>query len=247
MMHGNLLTKKLTNTLIKSVATMILATLSVSCGEGVSTSRQQSKVNAQKTPQPNIVYGDLIIKPESDYLMIPISIFPDANQGEKSWINASSPSFRDYKNRKNTYNLLFYSKKDASINTLLDRKAIIKSFDLIEKKATGQPIKRFWLYRIIDKDTNQDDKLDYRDATIGYLSDLSGKNLQQITPDNTQLNSWNIVQSTGAIFLEITKDTDNDKKFDRKTYIRVNLDSPGIGKEIISNELEDKIKSNIIK
>ncbi|MEO1430692.1 MAG: hypothetical protein AAFV71_16830 [Cyanobacteria bacterium J06633_8] len=201
-------------------------------------------MNSQQTPQPNIVYGDMIIKKESDYLMIPVSIFPDANQGEKSWKHLSSSSYQD---RKNVYNLIFYSKKDASINTLLDKNAIIKSFDLIEKKTIGQPSKKFWLYRIIEQDTNKDNQLNYQDATIGYLSDLSGRNLQQITPNNTQLNDWNVVQSTGAIFLEITKDTNDDKKFDTKSYIRVNLDNPGIGKEIISSDLENKIKSYIVE
>ncbi len=232
---------------LRTIATIIIATLSVSCN-AIDKTKEQSQATAQQTPQPSIIYGDLIIKKESDYLMIPISIFPDANQAEKNGISLSSASFsRSYKDRKSIYNLIFYSKKDASTNTLLDRKAIIKSFDLIEKKAIGQPVKRFWLYRIIEKDTNEDNKLDYRDATIGYFSDLSGRNLQQITPDNTQLNSWKVVQSTGAIFLEITKDTDNDKKFDTKSYIRVNLDNPGIGKEIISNDLENQIKSYIVK
>ena len=234
------------NLLIK-IASIIIATLSVSCN-AINRTKEQSQATAQKTPQPSIVYGDLIIKEETDYLMIPVSIFPDANQGEKDGGNLSSASYsRSSRDRENIYNLIFYSKKDASTNTLLDRKAIIKSFDLIEKKAIGQPVKRFWLYRIIEKDTNQDNKLDYQDATAGYFSDLSGRNLQQITPDNTQLNSWKVVQSTGAIFLEITKDTDNDKKFDTKSYIRVNLDNPAIGKEIISNQLEDEIKSYIVK
>ncbi|AFY56094.1 hypothetical protein Riv7116_3644 [Rivularia sp. PCC 7116] len=234
--------------LIKSLASIIVATLTVSCNAQVDRTRQQSQVNAQQTPQPNLVYGDMIIKKESDYLMIPVSIFPDANQGEKSWTNLSSSSYsRSYKDRKNVYNLIFYSKKDASINTLLDKKAIIKSFDLIEKKTIGQPRKRFWLYRIIEQDTNKDNKLNYQDATIGYLSDLSGRNLQQITPNNTQLNGWNVVQSTGAIFLEITKDTNNDQRFDTKSYMRVNLDNPGIGKEIISSDLENQIKSYIVE
>ncbi|MEM1394603.1 MAG: hypothetical protein AAGG00_15190 [Cyanobacteria bacterium P01_H01_bin.150] len=232
----------------KSFAIAVLYTLSISCNANVNRNSQQTQVNAQKTPQPSIIYGDLIIKEKSDYLMIPVSIFPDINQGEKKRESLLSSSYsRSYRDRKNIYNLIFYSKKDASTNTLLDRKAIIKSFDLIEKKSIGQPIKRFWLYRIIEKDTNGDDKLNYQDATIGYLSDLSGKNLQKITPDNAQLNSWKIVQSTGAIFLEITKDTDNDKKFDTKSYIRVNLDNPSIGTEIISNQLEDEIKSYIVK
>ena len=234
------------NSILKLIVSIIVATASISCNASVNRNNQQSQVNAQQTPQPNIVYGNLIINEKSDYLMIPVSIFPDMNQDEKSWINKASSS-SSYRNQKNIYNLIFYSKKDASKNILLDRKAIIKSFDLIEKKQTGQPIKRFWLYRIVEKDTNGDKKLNYQDATIGYLSDLSGRNLQKITPDNTQLNSWNIVQSTGAIFLEITKDTDNDKKFDTKSYIRVNLDNPSIGKEIISNQVENEIKSYIVK
>ncbi|MEM7713719.1 MAG: hypothetical protein AAF349_09120 [Cyanobacteria bacterium P01_A01_bin.68] len=232
---------------LKIVASIILATFSISCNARVNRNSQKSQVNAQQTPQPSIVYGDLIIKEKSDYLMIPVSIFPDINQDEKREGLLSGSYSRSYRDRKNVYNLIFYSKKDASTNALLDKKAIIKSFDLIEKKTIGQPTKRFWLYRIIDKDTNGDDKLNYQDATIGYLSDLSGRNLQKITPDNTQLNSWKIVQSTGAIFLEITKDTDNDKKFDTKSYIRVNLDNPNIGKEIIGNQLEDEIKSYIVK
>ncbi|MBV6625931.1 MAG: hypothetical protein KI793_23865 [Rivularia sp. (in: Bacteria)] len=234
--------------LIKTLVSIIFATLSVSCNTQVNRTRQQPQVNAGQTPQPNIVYGDMIIKKESDYLMIPVSIFPDVNQGEKSWSNLTSSSYsRSYKDRKNIYNLIFYSKKDASINTLLNKKAIIKSFDLIEKKTIGKPNKRFWLYRIIEQDTNKDNKLNYQDATIGYLSDLSGRNLQQITPNNTQLNSWNVVQSTGAIFLEITKDTNDDKRFDTKSYMRVNLDNPAIGKEIINSELENKIKSYIVE
>ncbi|MEO1762286.1 MAG: hypothetical protein AAFR83_10005 [Cyanobacteria bacterium J06629_18] len=235
------------NSIIKVVASIILATLSISCNARVNRNSQQSQVNAEQTPQPNIVYGDLIINEKSDYLMIPVSIFPDVNQGEKKGEGLFSGSYSSsYRDRKNIYNLIFYSKEDASTNALLDKKAIIKSFDLIEKKTIGQPVKRFWLYRIVEKDTNGDDKLNYQDATIGYLSDLSGRNLQKITPDNTQLNSWKVVQSTGAIFLEITKDTNNDNKFDTKSYIRVNLDNPSVGKEIISNQLEDEIKSYIV-
>ncbi|MGB6301465.1 MAG: hypothetical protein WBF90_35510 [Rivularia sp. (in: cyanobacteria)] len=232
--------------LLIKIANTIVAMFCVSCN--AIDNREQSQVNAQQTPQPNIVYGDLIIKQETDYLMIPVSISPDTNRASNNTGGLYSGSLsRSSKEKKNIYNLIFYSKKDASTNYLLDKKAIIKSFDLIEKKTIGQPVKRFWLYRIIEKDTNKDNKLNNRDATIGYLSDLSGRNLQQITPENTQLNNWNVVQSTGAIFLEITKDTDNDRKYDTKTYIRVNLDKPGIGKEIVSNQLEDEIKSYIVK
>lgn len=57
----------------------------------------------------------------------------------------------------------------------------------MEVKAANKPTTRVWLYRIIDQDTNTDKKLNGEDATIGYLSDLSGKNLQQITLNNTRI------------------------------------------------------------
>jgi hypothetical protein len=98
--------------------------------------------------------------------------------------------------------------------------------------------------------TNGDQKLDTQDAKIGYLSDLSGNNLQQITPNNSQILNWTLVQSAGAIFIKILKDSDNDQKFtekDETNFIRVNLDKPVIGSEIISDEIEQKIKSLLVK
>ncbi|WP_016870352.1 MULTISPECIES: hypothetical protein [Fischerella] len=62
--------------------------------------------------------------------------------------------------------------------------------------------------------------------------------------------NWAIVQNTGAIFIKILKDSDNDQKFtekDETNFIRVNLDKPVVGSEIISDEIEQKIKSLIMK
>ncbi|PMB45683.1 hypothetical protein CEN39_26830, partial [Fischerella thermalis CCMEE 5201] len=143
-----------------------------------------------------------------------------------------------------------YGKKDGKTNILLNKKAIINGFDLLEEKKAGKSSSRYWLYQIIDSDTNGDQKLDTQDAKIGYLSDLSGNNLQQITPNNSQILNWTLVQSAGAIFIKILKDSDNDQKFtekDETNFIRVNLDKPVIGSEIISDEIEQKIKSLLVK
>lgn len=58
--------------------------------------------------------------------------------------------------------------------------------------------------------------------------------------------NWNIIQSVGAMFIKIVKDSDNDKRFtdkDKTAFIKVNLDNPEIGKEIINEELEKQIQS----
>ncbi|MER3493319.1 MAG: hypothetical protein C4323_13905 [Mastigocladus sp. ERB_26_2] len=224
----------------KIAAFTLVAALSFSCEGGITRKSEQTQATAQQKSEQNLVYGELIIKEQSDYLIIPVGL-TDKNQDRLS----------SYENRYNSYNnIIFYSKKDGETHILLNKKAIITGFDLLEEKKAGKLSARYWLYQIIDSDTNGDQKLDIQDAKIGYLSDLSGKNLQQITPNNSQILNWAIVQSAGAIFIKILKDSDNDQKFtekDETNFIRVNLDKPVIGYEIISDEIEQKIKSLIMK
>ncbi|MEH1965102.1 hypothetical protein [Nostoc sp.] len=230
----------------KITTAIIIATLSFSCKSSVSRNPEQAKATDKPKPQPNLVYGDLIIKDQSDYLMIPITL---TEQNEDKGIDLKiSRSYE--RNNQLLYNLIFYRKQDGEAHLLLNKKAIINSFDLLEVKAVNKPNTRVWLYKIIDQDTNTDKKLSSEDAIIGYLSDLSGNNLQQITPNNTRIISWVIVPSQNAIFLKIIKDSDNDKKFtaeDKTNFVRVNLDKPGMGTEIISDQIEQQIKSYIFK
>ncbi|MEH2208807.1 MAG: hypothetical protein V7K53_32850 [Nostoc sp.] len=231
----------------KITTAMIVAVLSFSCKSSVSRNAEQAKATEKPKPQQNLIYGDLIIKEQSDYLMIPVSL---AEQNEDKGVDLNLS--RSYENGRNNqlYNIIFYQKQGSEAHLLLNKKAIIASFDLLEVKAANKPTTRVWLYKIIDQDTNTDKKINSEDATIGYLSDLSGKNLQQITPNNTRIISWVVVSGQNAIFLKIIKDSDNDKKFtkeDKTNFVRVNLNKIGMGTEIISDKIEQEIKSYIFK
>ncbi|PHM08892.1 hypothetical protein [Nostoc sp. 'Peltigera malacea cyanobiont' DB3992] len=231
----------------KITTAMIVAALSFSCKSSVSRNAEQAKATEKPKPQQNLIYGDLIIKEQSDYLMIPVSL---AEQNEDKGVDLNLS--RSYENGRNNqlYNIIFYQKQGSEAHLLLNKKAIITSFDLLEVKAANKPTTRVWLYKIINQDTNIDKKLNSEDATIGYLSDLSGKNLQQITPNNTRIISWVVVPGQNAIFLKILKDSDNNKKFtkeDKTNFVRVNLDKIGMGTEIISDQIEQEIKSYVIK
>ncbi|MEH2123848.1 hypothetical protein [Nostoc sp.] len=231
----------------KITTAMIVAALSFSCKSSVSRNAEQAKATEKPKPQQNLIYGDLIIKEQSNYLMIPVSL---AEQNEDKGVDLNLS--RSYENGRNNqlYNIIFYQKQGSEAHLLLNKKAIIASFDLLEVKAAKKPNTRVWLYKIIDQDTNIDKKLNSEDATIGYLSDLSGKNLQQITPNNTRIISWVVVPGQNAIFLKILKDSDNNKKFtkeDKINFVRVNLDKIGMGTEIISDQIEQEIKSYIFK
>ncbi|MDF5711248.1 MAG: hypothetical protein PUP90_27150 [Nostoc sp. S4] len=231
---------------LKKITTaIIIAAVSFSCESKITRKTEQAKATDKPKSQSNIVYGDLIIKEQSDYLMIPVNL-PEDNQEKESNLNLS----RSYQRKNLLYNIIFYRKQDGETHLLLNKKALINSFDLLEVKAAEKPITRVWLYRIIDQDTNADQKLNIEDAIIGYISDLSGKNIQQITPNNTKIINWVVVPGQNAIFIKIIKDSNNDKKFteeDKTNFVRVNLDKPGIGTEIVSEQVEQEIKSYVFK
>lgn len=228
---------------------MIVATLTLSCNTAVTrkTEDTRAKASAQSTSQPNITYGELIIKEQSDYLMIPVNVI-ERNQEKEGVLDLGSRSYE--KNNSRLYNIVFYRKQDGATHLLLNKKAIINSFDFLEPKIAGKPTTNFWIYRIIDQDTNKDKVLDSKDAVIGYISDLSGKNFQQITPNKTQILNWVVLPSQNAIFVKILKDSNNDNKFtseDQTNFVRVSLEQPSVGNEIISDQLEKQIKSYIDK
>jgi hypothetical protein len=229
----------------KITTAIVITTVALSCEPSTKTRVEQAKATEEQKPQQNIGYGDLVIKEQSDYLMIPVTV---SERSQDKDINYSLS--RSYGKENKLYNFIFYNKQDGATHLLLNKKAIINSFDFLETKLAGKIPTRFWLYKILEQDTNADKKLNFEDAILGYISDLSGKNLVKITPNNTQILNWVIIPSQNALFLKIIKDSDNDKKFterDKTNFMRVNLDKPGMGTEIISDSIEQEIKTYISK
>ncbi|UKO99697.1 hypothetical protein [Nostoc sp. UHCC 0870] len=225
--------------------TLFLASFCLSCNANTDRKSEQAKAVAQQQKEPKISYGNFTIKEESDYLMIPVNISGSYDKG--GILDSDS-----YKRGDNTllYNLIFYRKQDGDTHLLLDKQAIINSFHFIETKVAAKPPTRVWLYQIVDQDTNKDKQLNQQDAVIGYISDLSGKNLKQVTPNNTKIINWVVVPSQNAVFIKIIKDSNNDNQFtaaDKTNFVRVNLEQPSIGTEIISDQIEQRIKSYILK
>ncbi len=233
------------------VTAILLLTLLISCQNRPGQEKPQrnliqtsSAQTTQETSKKTITYGDLIINEKSDYIMIPVTLSENSDSNKGGLLRGASSYEYD---RKGLFdNILFYRKQDGESHLLLNKPAKISSFDTLEKKDPGKPPTQLLIYKIIKTDTNADKKLSYEDATIGYLSDLSGKNIQQITPNNTQILNWSIIQSIKSIFVKIIKDSNNDKKFtetDESTYLKVSLDNPTIGTEIISDSIKEQIKS----
>jgi len=232
----------ITNALIA----IIFSFFASSCQANINVKALQRKPSQQEKARPNITYGELIAHPKSEYLMFPvIGVYSDNDQPANNWLFSSSSE-----TEKRIHNIVFYDKKEGKSYLLLRNKAWILSYDLIERNAPGRATKRFWLYRIINKDTNGDQQLTTEDAIIGYISDLSGRNLKQITPNNSQMKNWKVIESMGSIFIQILKNTNNDKKItekDTSNYIRINLDNLETITEVFTPDTEEEIKSILHK
>ncbi|PMB47583.1 hypothetical protein CEN39_24115, partial [Fischerella thermalis CCMEE 5201] len=87
----------------KIAAFTLVAALSFSCEGGITRKSEQTQAAAQQKSEQNLVYGELIVKEQSDYLMIPVGL-TDKNQDR----------LYSYENRYNYYynNIIFYGKKD---------------------------------------------------------------------------------------------------------------------------------------
>ncbi|MEJ1934138.1 hypothetical protein WDZ92_28410, partial [Nostoc sp. NIES-2111] len=77
------------------VLAIFLAGVSLSCENKVTERVESGKAVGQEQTQPEISYGDLIIKEQSDYLMIPVNA-NEKNQGEKNSLDLSRYDKRNY-------------------------------------------------------------------------------------------------------------------------------------------------------
>ena len=152
---------------------------------------------------------------------------------------------------RNCNNIIFYNKKNDETHLLLQKPAIISQFyfPYYDKEYAGEKY-YFILLGIREDDTNMDGYINTDDAETVYLSDLAGRTMFKITPDNTQLIDWFIDMPTKNILMKVRFDTNKDKKFnyyDEIEIVKTSIDSPVEAKKIIGKEIKANIKKILDK
>ena len=234
-----------------------LCFLSLSCTGSVNPFSPSTTANANDSEE-NIVYGELIFPENSDYLIIPVGFSQDYRK-----IGGSVLPTTDYSRGSESvrgkpmmmYNMIFHHKQKAESHLLLSKNSIISAFNFIslpsdeEAKAEQQVLEtQFILLEIISEDTNNDEKLDRKDAIVAYLADASGKNVTQITPSNTKVVSWHLDKNQGFLLFKVIQDSDQNKEFsavDDTSFIRVNLKDIKIGSDIITEPMRQQINQKL--
>ena len=177
----------------------------------------------------------------NNYLIIPVSQKDYPNPQPSTQQMKSQARWRStYYTQFGLFNNLIFMKEDGSDKHLLFKnKVVILSFS-IPSKNIGDVI----YYRIVDKDTNGDDRLDGSDEYSFYTSDLEGKHLEKFEIPAGRLRYIYPLQDTGDLIVLVTKDTDKNgqySEYDSDFVYKLDLQSKNI-EEIVDSKLIHKIR-----
>ncbi|NER35365.1 MAG: hypothetical protein F6J93_15395 [Oscillatoria sp. SIO1A7] len=235
-----------------------IATAALLCIISLSCTATMTKNAVQSSEEQKLEYGKLVVPSHapSDYLLIPVGLPIESNKSRGFISSKGGYSEKDIYGVI-PYNLVFYNKTSGEAHLLLKRNALIDNFTFLTEKPEVQPGRSqpknkgkaiALLVKLIENDTNGDGEINRQDAIVAYLADTDGKNIKPIMPPKTTLISWHLDAKLGFLLLKIRKDANNDGTFtkeDETTFIRVNLENPEIGTEIIPEAVRQQIEQGI--
>lgn len=137
-------------------------------------------------------------------------------------------------------NILFYDRKSGLTYPLVSDTIHILSF-AIHKEFPKPMI----FYRIVKKDINVDSVYNSQDAVMLFISDIFGKNMTQVTPDDEQFLEYFYYPETQKILVKSAIDRDGNKEFssaDETNFRDMNINEPKMGREIFSTTLKDSLR-----
>lgn len=216
----------------KSIFSMILlSALFVSCKNEetpkvIYENQKDEKVDFQKIDSTEIKIADLPILLEgTDYLVHPIGDVRLYNSGNSKYgysktnkvsykiSNYSSPEITGYLS-----NLMFQHKDSLVLRPLTENKMQIQTITFLDEVAikTG---KKFFVYSLVDKDTNRDGKYDTNDIKALYISHADGSNFKKLTPEFQELLDWNVIVAKNRLYFRSIEDINKNGEFDSNDNI----------------------------
>ena len=162
----------------------------------------------------NLQFDNPIILDSSDWVLYPLTL-EELEEAENGFRSGS------YGRQYAYWNIAFYNTETKETRLLSDNlKMLINSISPKNNNTTIQPgqrnnkNERLIYYSITKTDYNQDKKLNSYDPKYLFVSDLSGQNFKQVSPDNSDLIHWEKIDRTNKILIQVRNDSNNDKKFD---------------------------------
>ncbi|WBO85133.1 hypothetical protein [Hymenobacter yonginensis] len=166
--------------------------------------------------QYRVHYNTPVSLDSTDYYYQPVSVVAQDNsrttrllESSSYYDGASSSSDRIV---GTCYNVLFFRRSSAQAQqTLLPHgRFVVTEIDDAKKPDSRWP---YLFYTILKADTNADGHQDQEDASALFVSDRSGQQLRQLTPDGTHLEGRLLLPGTSLLLVEVRPDTNHDREY----------------------------------
>lgn len=253
-------------TALPFIAVVAIYAIMPSCSNTVETIAE----NQDTLREPQLIIGDPISYSVDSLTIFPVGLSsyvpyetakPDVQRGSGnfgiisngtasvgftsySWSNSYASDIRTFTNENTANvdirNLIFYNRFTGKNYKILTDKLHIIAFSIHNE--FKNPI---IMYHVVKNDYNKDKKYDYNDPVMLYISDLYGKNLIQLSPDQEQYLDYTFYRETNKILLKVKSDTDTNRVFDsydQCIFREVNLNEPSMGKVLFGQEMIDDLK-----
>lgn len=141
-------------------------------------------------------------------------------------------------------NLIFYNQFTGESKKLFADKLHIISFS-IHYEFGDEPI---IMYDVVKNDYNQDSLFDRNDPVMLYVSDMSGNNFTQLTPEDETYLTYFYYADSGRLLLKVSKDGDENLKFDpydQTIFREVDLKNPAMGVSLFGDDMIEDLKGQI--
>lgn len=159
--------------------------------------------------------------------------------------------------RTSYWNLLFYNTETQNQNLLTtDRKILIYSINFGSTSSSDNlwrngisVYKDNIIYTAVAKDYNVNKQLDENDPTYLFVSNRDGTKFRQISPDNYNINAWEVIMGTTKIIMQGQKDDNGDKVFndnDASIPLVVDVNSEKSAVEAFKQNFIDSLKQRLV-
>ena len=125
----------------------------------------------------------------------------------------------------NIKNVKFQQVNSDSLKLLTDKEIFIYEMTFLEDIANNTK-KQILVYDILDKDTNDNGELDYKDIESLYISNIDGSNFKKLSEENKDVINWKVIESLNRLYFKTVEDTNQNEKLDNEdqfNYYFVNL------------------------
>lgn len=112
-------------------------------------------------------------------------------------------------------NLIFEDAATGELRKLTDKAVVITSVTYL-RDVVKRTNRHCLLYTVYDRDYNRDGRLDYRDLSACYMSDLDGTNFTKITQDYHYLESSQLVEQNSKYYFRTIEDVNKDGIYNKK-------------------------------